>query len=64
MSVKDRSNDYATFGKPEDKKQHNGKGPNSMERSSSLDSIQTTSALVAVPEGTLESNGAQPPKTR
>ena len=47
-----------------DKKQHNGNGPNAMERSSSLDSIQTTSALVAVPEGTLESNGSQPPKTR
>ena len=60
MSVTDKNNDYSTFGKP----QPHSNGPNAMEKSSSLDSIQTTSALVAVPDSALESNGSQAPKTR
>ena len=60
-------NDYATFGRKQSRVEVEGVGnsqtPRTMERSSSLDSIQTTS-LVAVPESALESNGSHPPKTR
>ena len=67
MSTKESSskNDYSTFGRKQVEVEGVGNGhqPRTMERSSSLDSIQTTS-LVAVPESGLESNGSHPPKTR
>ena len=61
--VKSSKNDnYATFGKQTNG--NTGQTNGTMERSSSMDSIQSTS-LVAVPEGALESNGASHlPKTR